>query len=254
MPEGEHRLLFTEEQVRNAFVLSGVGMVGLLVLLLVLATSKPQGRPQVADDSQFRTTLLAAAENLDGYELIGEDRARIDVRHAMELVVERGTTIEIVPIGQATAPATSAMVEATADATADASSTVDGGIVYAANCAGCHQATGAGIPGVFPNLAGGHAATLAVTEGGRDYLVAALLYGVQGAIVVDGFTYNGMMPAWPQLSDADVAAVLQYVVTTWDDAGIVPSSFEPFTATEIEAARGRDLTASDVLSIRPTLP
>ena len=31
---------------------------------------------------------------------------------------------------------------------------VDGAQVYAANCVACHQATGAGLPGVFPPLAG----------------------------------------------------------------------------------------------------
>jgi cytochrome c5 len=172
MPEGEHRLLFTEDQIRNAFVLTGVGMVGLLVLLLVLATSKPQGRPQAADDSQYQATLLAAAENLDGFELIGEDRARIDVRHAMQLVAERGTALEIVPIGAVTQPVN--------DVAETVAATVDGRATYEANCSGCHQASGAGIPGVFPMLGGGHAANLASEEGGRTYLVNALLYGVQG--------------------------------------------------------------------------
>src|SRR6266571_9005106 len=30
----------------------------------------------------------------------------------------------------------------------------DGAQVYSANCVACHQATGAGLPGVFPPLAG----------------------------------------------------------------------------------------------------
>ena len=31
---------------------------------------------------------------------------------------------------------------------------VDGGAIFAANCAACHQANGQGLPGVFPPLAG----------------------------------------------------------------------------------------------------
>src|SRR5690625_3115394 len=35
-----------------------------------------------------------------------------------------------------------------------ASSAAGGASIYAANCAACHQATGQGLPGVFPPLAG----------------------------------------------------------------------------------------------------
>ncbi|MDX5409834.1 MAG: cytochrome c, partial [Thauera sp.] len=35
-----------------------------------------------------------------------------------------------------------------------AGAAVDGGALYSAMCAACHQATGLGLPGVFPPLAG----------------------------------------------------------------------------------------------------
>ncbi len=259
MPERDDRLV-SETGVRNAFVVSGVGMVGVLVFILILATTQPQGTFQPADDQQYRATLLAATDDLEGYELIGEDRARIDIVRAMDLVVERGVDLSLTSVGT---PAASAMpAEPAAEtpagdeapaAQSDATE-VDGEAVYAANCVACHQATGQGIPGAFPPLAGGHAAELANVEGGKDYLVHALLYGVQGQLVVNGTSYSGVMPAWQQLSDDQIAAVLNYVTTAWDNQDVLADDVAPFTPDEIAAARGEGLSSSDVLESRPEAP
>lgn len=264
MPEGENRLLFSEDQIRTAFVASGVGMVALLVFVLILATSRPQGTYQVADDGQYRATVRAAAENLDGYELVGEDGARIDIERAMELVVERGVDL---PLTSLAGPApTQRPADAAADGAQDgdqdgaapaaqASADVDGEAVYAANCISCHQANGQGIPGAFPPLAGGHAADLVQAEGGRSYLLHALVYGVQGQIVVAGQTYNGLMPAWPQLSDAEIAAVLSYVIRAWDNGAALDAGVADFTPDEVAAVRGKDLASTAVLQdFRPDVP
>jgi mono/diheme cytochrome c family protein len=270
MPEGENRLLFSEDQIRTAFVASGVGMVAILVFVLILATSQPQGAYQVADDDQYQAGLRAAAENLDGFELVGEDRARIDIEHAMELVVERGVDLPLAALG-GTAPAAAAPAqdadaapseapeEGAAEAPADdpaaqAAAAVDGQAVYAANCASCHQTDGQGIAGAFPPLAGGHAADLVQAEGGREYLVYGLLYGVQGRIEVAGQAYNGLMPAWQQLSDAEIAAVLSYVIRAWDNAQALEADVPDFAADEIAEARGEGLTSSEVLDLRPDVP
>ncbi|MFU8889087.1 MAG: c-type cytochrome [Trueperaceae bacterium] len=145
--------------------------------------------------------------------------------------------IEVVPASQW------AVDTAVGEVLADAGAAVDGSRVYAANCAACHGPAGAGIAGVFPPLAG-HAADIAASDGGRDYLVDAMLYGLMGPIVVDGVSYNGVMPAWGQLSDADIAAVLDHVV------GLGGPAADPFTADEVAAQRGRGLSAADVLAIR----
>jgi cytochrome c oxidase subunit II len=119
----------------------------------------------------------------------------------------------------------------------------DGAAVYASNCASCHGASGAGVAGVFPPLAG-HAADLAALDGGRPYLIDTLLYGLQGAIVIDGTSYSGVMPAWGQLSDDAVAAVLDHIVAL--DGSDAPG----FTADEVAAERGKGLSAADVLMLR----
>ena len=124
---------------------------------------------------------------------------------------------------------------------------VDGAQVYATHCASCHQASGAGIPGAFPPVAG-HASEL-VAQQGRDYLVELMLYGLQGPIQVAGASYNGVMPGWSQLSDAQLAAVTNYVVTEWDE-GALPDDFSPYDPSEFAEARGQDLSADDVYQRR----
>jgi mono/diheme cytochrome c family protein len=91
---------------------------------------------------------------------------------------------------------------------------IDGSVVYAGNCAACHQATGMGLAGVFPPLAG---AAWVLENDTR--LVQILLHGIQGELVVNGVTYNGVMPAFSQLSDAELAAVLTHIRQSWGNAG-----------------------------------
>lgn len=154
--------------------------------------------------------------------------------------------IDVVPPSQwAADTATGAVADVAADAAADAAAgaAVDGARVYAANCASCHGPAGAGIPGAFPPLAG-HAADLAVLDGGRVFLIDAMLYGLQGPIVVNGVSYNNVMPAWGQLADADIAAVLDHIV------GLGGPEVAPFTVDEVAAERGKGLLPADVLTIR----
>lgn len=93
----------------------------------------------------------------------------------------------------------------------EASSTVDGAAIYAARCAACHQATGAGLPGVFPPLAGSEWVT-----GKEDLIAMILLHGVSGSLTVSGVKYSGAMPAFKsQLNDAEIAAVATHLRTQW---------------------------------------
>ena len=120
--------------------------------------------------------------------------------------------------------------------------------VYAANCVGCHQAAGQGVPGAFPPLAG-HAAEV-YAAGGEEYLPQVLLYGLTGAILGAGMTYNGFMRAGAPLSDDEIANVLNHVVAELGDA---PSGFVPFTASDIAEHRDDGLAAGDVHEIRAGL-
>jgi mono/diheme cytochrome c family protein len=87
--------------------------------------------------------------------------------------------------------------------------------VYAANCSGCHGAAGAGLPGAFPPLAKSE-----VVAGDTTKLIHIIAYGLQGSLTVEGKTYNGQMPAWkPQLTDAQIADVINYVRGNWGNTG-----------------------------------
>ena len=87
---------------------------------------------------------------------------------------------------------------------------VDGKQVYARNCVACHQASGQGIAGVFPPLAGSE-----WVIGDEVVLTRILLHGVVGEMKVRGMVYNGAMPAWKTLTDEELAAVMSYIRTDW---------------------------------------
>jgi mono/diheme cytochrome c family protein len=124
--------------------------------------------------------------------------------------------------------------------------------VYNQHCAACHGPEGAGIPGAFPPLAD-HVPDLLAPDGGSTYLVDVMLYGLQGAIEVNGVAYNGAMPAWPQLSDEDIAAVLNHIATAWGNTEALAADTVLFAPTDVAAERDKGLTAADVLAVRSAL-
>jgi mono/diheme cytochrome c family protein len=127
-----------------------------------------------------------------------------------------------------------------------------GARTYAANCAACHQENGRGVAGAFPPLAG-HAANLLAQAGGRGYLIRVLLFGLEGAITVNGTSFAGAMPAWNALDDNAIAAVLNHVVAAWDNKPRLPADFKPFAANEITAARAERMSSALVYALRQKL-
>ncbi|MFH1499326.1 MAG: cytochrome c [Verrucomicrobiota bacterium] len=100
-------------------------------------------------------------------------------------------------------------------------------------CATCHQPTGAGLPGVYPPLAGSEW----VLEN-EDRLIRILLDGMTGPIQVKGNTYNGAMPAFGaagyKWNDEKIAAVLTYIRQEWGNAA------EPISAAKVKEIREAD--------------
>ena len=74
--------------------------------------------------------------------------------------------------------------------------------VYAANCAACHQPTGKGAGPIKP-LDG----AAVVLDADKTKQIKILLNGQN----------NGSMPAWKQLSDTDLAAVISYTKNNWSN-------------------------------------
>jgi len=74
--------------------------------------------------------------------------------------------------------------------------------VYAANCAACHQANGKGA-GPIKAVDG----SAIVLDADKNKQIAVLLNGAAG----------GAMPAWKQLSDTEIAAVITYTKNNWSN-------------------------------------
>lgn len=123
----------------------------------------------------------------------------------------------------------------------------DGAAIFASTCAACHQATGQGLPGVFPPLAGsewvlGKPATAA----------AILLHGINGPITVKGQSYQGAMPAFAaSLGDAEIAAVLTYVRSQWGNAAAPLSAATVAEARTQHASRTGPFSGGDELKALP---
>lgn len=93
-----------------------------------------------------------------------------------------------------------------------AGAVVDGKALFAAQCAACHQATGKGLPGVFPPLDASEWVT-----GDTRVLANILLHGINGEITVAGTKYQGSMPAFAQLSDDELAGVASFIRSSWSN-------------------------------------
>ena len=103
-----------------------------------------------------------------------------------------------------------------------------GEALYITNCAACHQPTGAGLPGAFPPLANSDSfAKLSPTDAASN-----ILQGKTGELIANGVKYNNIMPAMIQLSDQDIAHIVNYVFASWGNSG------GTIAATQVATIRG----------------
>lgn len=241
MPDaGDRRYLVTAAQVRAASVLGLIGMTALLLVILLLPALRPRAAFVPVSGAQHAQLLGAAQAKLSGFELREDGGARIDIDHAIQLVAERGVDLPIVAGGVAPA----------APVVGEAPPAVDGAEVYRVACAACHQATGAGLPGAFPPLAG-HVGDLYRAD--RAMMPLTVLFGIAGPIEVQGVTYTSIMPPVGRLSDDELAALANHVMTAWSDAAELGDAFEPYRPEEIAEWRGLGLTMADVHARRVQL-
>ncbi len=89
--------------------------------------------------------------------------------------------------------------------------------VYAANCVACHQATGKGAGPIKP-LDG----SAIVTDADHGKMINVVLNGAAA----------GAMPAWKQLSDTELAAVMTFAKNSWSN-----KTEQIIQPAEVQAAR-----------------
>jgi nitrite reductase (NO-forming) len=164
--------------------------------------------------------------------------AIMKVDGAEDKAIYSGKELDAVYLGDRSQPNMNAVAAAT-QAAASGKLTLDdqvkaGQSLFAGTCSVCHQANGAGLPGVFPPLAK------------SDYLAAdpkraigVLLHGMTGKVTVNGTEYNSVMPPMNQLNDDEVANILTYVMNSWGNAGgrILTEEVKKVRATKPVAAQ-----------------
>lgn len=117
--------------------------------------------------------------------------------------------------------------EAKGSMSSEAASGVLGEQVFGNKCASCHQISGAGVPAVFPPLAG----DAVVTAEDPTEQIRIILHGQQGK-VINGVSYASPMPPFrDQLTDDEIAAVINYTRTSWGNKA------PPVTPAQIAALR-----------------
>jgi cytochrome c6 len=103
-------------------------------------------------------------------------------------------------MGPISGPITSPFTRKSESQVAASSGAPVGASLYAANCEACHSANGQGMAGAFPALAGNGK----VTASNPTALIIIIKHG------------SGAMPGYAmKLSNADIAAVLTYIRSTW---------------------------------------
>lgn len=137
---------------------------------------------------------------------------------------------------------TSAAPAAAAPAATTASAGGAGASIYAQRCQSCHQATGEGLPGVYPPLAGSEH-VLAANVG---VPIRVVIHGLQGPITVKGTEFNSLMPAYGVgivMSDQEVADVVTYIRSSWGNAASAATAADVAKAREETKAHTGAMTA-----------
>ena len=108
--------------------------------------------------------------------------------------------------------------------------------LYESTCSGCHQKGGEGLVPIAPPLKGSQWVT-----GPADPLISLILHGLKGPVTVNGKVYQEpevqpYMPGFkdnPELTDAHIAAIINYMRKAWS------SGVKEVSAAEVKEVRAR---------------
>ena len=125
---------------------------------------------------------------------------------AAAAILVAGLGLGILAVNLRRSPSSSTSSAAAEDFPIPADDPLLGRRVYA-RCQACHGIDGKGVPGNYPPLAAS-----AVLDGDPARAIATVLNGVPRQ------RFNGAMPAFPDLADHEVAAVLSWARAQWGNA------------------------------------
>jgi cytochrome c551 len=83
--------------------------------------------------------------------------------------------------------------------------------LYNENCSNCHQKDGSGLALLYPPL------------DSSDYLAnptdlyCIIRLGKSGELIVNGMNFNQPMPAFPGLSDLEIAEISTFILNSWSN-------------------------------------
>lgn len=97
---------------------------------------------------------------------------------------------------------------------------------YKRHCLACHQRDAGGVPGMYPPLANNK-----LVSGDKAPLIHIMLNGMSGEIEVNGQKYNGVMASYSNLSDDEIADILNYIRSGFGNEG------QEITASDVKALR-----------------
>jgi mono/diheme cytochrome c family protein len=92
--------------------------------------------------------------------------------------------------------------------------------VYNLNCKVCHQKNGLGYPNTFPPLA------MSDFLEDKQATIKQVLNGASEKIVVNGKPYQGTMPSFNNLTDKEIADVLNFIYNNWGNIPMEVTSEE----------------------------
>jgi cytochrome c6 len=108
--------------------------------------------------------------------------------------------------------------------------TLDGKSLFGKNCAACHQASGAGIPGAFPALKGNK-----------------FVLGDSGAVITTVLKGRGGMPTFASsIDDEKLALVLSYIRQSWGNQAA------PVSAQQVQSVRSASGAGEAIRQEQPT--
>ena len=85
-----------------------------------------------------------------------------------------------------------------------------GSELYKTHCSNCHMDDGQGLEALIPSLTDS-----VFLKNNREKLACFIVYGLRDTIVINGKTFDGVMPAEKHLAPIDLAKLLTYITNAF---------------------------------------